>query len=249
MNRSVVTLCALLLLSIGAKADYIDAVDKGNEALSTGDFKTALEQYHVAETDIPNSPELNYNMGLALYDQGSYEEATDRFNKALESQSSGLTASAYYGLGNTKFKSQDYAGAVENYKKSLELNPEDMDAKYNLELARKMLKENAKKQNQDQQQQQQQQQDQQQQEQQQPKPDEQGQDKQDQQQQQQGQGEDQKPPQDSTQTSQQMQQTDQKPMSKEDAERILNAFKDDERDVQKKIKRSKSNSSYFGKDW
>ena len=261
MNKFAFTLFALLMLSVGARADYIDAVDKGNEALNTGDYKTALEQYHIAETDIPNSPELNYNMGLALYEQGSYDEATDRFTKATESESSGLASSAYYNLGNTKFKSQDYAGAIENYKKSLELNSEDMDAKYNLELARKMLKENAQKQPQDQQQQQQQQQEQkdqqqqqqdqkdqqQQQQQNQPQPDENGEDQQDQPQQQ-GQEGDQEQSQDST-SAQQMQPDDNKPMSKEDAERILNAFKNDEQEVQKKIKRAKSTSSYYGKDW
>ena len=37
-------------------------------------------------------------------------------------------------------------------------------------------------------------------------------------------------------------------MSKEDAERILNALKD-EQDIQKNIKRVKAGGNYSGKDW
>jgi tetratricopeptide (TPR) repeat protein len=36
---------------------------------------------------------------------------------------------------------QDYQKAIESYQKALEINPDDIDAKFNLELARRMLKE------------------------------------------------------------------------------------------------------------
>mgnify|MGYP001616573834 CR=1 FL=1 len=38
-------------------------------------------------------------------------------------------------------------------------------------------------------------------------------------------------------------------MSKEDAERILNALKDDEKDIQKKVQRQVKAGNYSGKDW
>ena len=46
-----------------------------------------------------------------------------------------------------------------------------------------------------------------------------------------------------------MQPPDDKEMSREDAERILNALRDDEQDLQKKIKRKAKGSDYIGKDW
>lgn len=257
MNRYLTYLFILLLGASSVRADYIDAVNRGNEALTAGDYKAALENYHIAEADIPESPELSYNMGLALYGQQSYEAATERFTEALDTDEADLGAATLYNLGNVNFQMQDYIGAIENYKKSLELNPADMDAKYNLELARKMLKENSEKQEQDQKEQQQN-----------PegegekdpdgdksKKDDEGdkqkkdEDGKEQQQDQQGQKGEKSDEEKKDQEGQQLKPDDSKPMSKEDAERILNALKDDEREVQKKLKRAKGNSNYTGKDW
>ena len=38
-------------------------------------------------------------------------------------------------------------------------------------------------------------------------------------------------------------------MSKEDAERILNALRDDEKDIQEKLRRHRVSGEYNGKDW
>jgi tetratricopeptide (TPR) repeat protein len=149
-----------------------------------------------------------------------------------------LEASAHYNLANTYFRMQDYQKAITGYQEALSLNPDDMDAKFNLELSRKMLKEQIKPQqsgNQQQQQQQNQQND---------------QDQNDQ-----NQNQDQSQQQEQNQNDQNEQQQsksqkqDDKKMSKEDAERILNALKDDEKDIQKKIQREISASGYVGKDW
>ena len=69
-----------------AAANYVDLVKKGNDAFKTGDYKKALELYHNAETDLPESPELQYNMAGALYQEGGYEQAVDKYQKALNTQ-------------------------------------------------------------------------------------------------------------------------------------------------------------------
>ncbi len=246
MSRLTVTVIigAIAVASVPAVhgKGYVDAVRKGNEAYTKGDYKTALEQYHVAEADLPESPELEYNMGGALYQQEAYEEATEKFSNALNSTDIQTTAKAQYNLGNAFYRSGDYMKAIESYKKALDITPDDMDAKFNLELARKMLKEqtkpqqqNQKNQNQQQKKQDQQQQKQGQQQNQQQNNDQQQQEKQDQTQQQDGQ--------------QQQEIQEGKKMSKEDAERILNSIRDDEKDTQRQIKRDVSPSDYNGKDW
>jgi len=218
--------------------DYIDLVKKGNEALKVKDNKKALDLYRQAETEIPESPELNYNLGGALHEEGNYEEAVERLKQSLTTVDPQLEASAHYNLGNTYFRMQDYQKAIASYQEALTLNPDDMDSKFNLELARKLLKEQIKPQQQNNQQQQQQQQNQQ----------------QDQQQQQQDQNQQDQQNQDQQdQKDQQQQQKSQQPrerkMSKEDAERILNALKDDEQDIQKKVQRQVAAGNYSGKDW
>jgi tetratricopeptide (TPR) repeat protein len=239
-QRNIVLALASLLVLIGTAwaADYIEAVDVGNEAYYNGDYTTALEQYRIAEAEIPESPELDYNLAGALYHQGKYEETVERYSRALNTTDITLEAQSHYNLGNTHYRMQDYQNAIMAYQKALEIDPEDVDAKFNLELARKMLKEQIKPENEEQQEQQQQQQEQQQQ--------EEEQQEQEQQQQQQQQDEQQ---QEEQQQQQQPQPQDDQEMSKEDAERILNALRDDEQDIQKDVRRQRVRGDYQGKDW
>jgi len=237
-----ILLLAALLAALGfgpiLAEDFTGLVDKGNSAYTEGDFKTALEYYHRAEVERPETPELHYNIGTALYQDQKFEEALDKMQKALVTEDIEQEAFTHYNTGNVYYRMGDYQNAIQSFQRSLELNPGDIDAKYNLELSRKMLKEQMKPENQQQQQQQQQeqqQQEQQQQEQQQQQPDQQDQqEKQDDQQQQQ---------------EQPQPQPDEDEMSEEDAERILNALKDDEKDLQEQQQRFKARGNYRGKDW
>jgi len=237
MLRKLLLFSILLLPATGLADDYIDLVKKGNDALKAKDQKKALEYYRQAETELPESPELNYNLGGALYEEENYEEAVDRFQRSLSTVDPKLESASHYNLGNTYFRIQDYQKAIASYQEALTLNPDDLDAKFNLELARKRLKEQIQPQQQNQQQQNQKQQNQQDQQNQQ-------QNQENQEQQQQQDQQDQK-----KQQEQKSQQPDKQKMSKEDAERILNALKDDEQDIQKKIQRQTVSGNYTGKDW
>jgi len=247
MRRACLLMIAILISAVSARADFIGTVNKGNEAYRKKDYKTALEMYHTAETDRPESPELKYNMGGAQHQQGSFKEAIEQYQGAIKTSDIGLEAQAQYNLGSTYYRMKDYQNAIKGFEEALKLNPKDMDAKFNLEMARKMLKEQLSSQSQDDQQKQQDQK-QQQQQQQQNQQDQQNKDQQKDQQDQQ----DQQNKQDKSQQQQQQQQSaqrDQKKMSKEDAERILNAMRDDEQDIQKKVRREQVRGDYVGKDW
>lgn len=248
MAKHLLIIAALTLTgAVSARAGKLeDAVDKGNKDFAQGKYDAALEQYQVAEAERPESPELEYNIAGVLHEQEKYEEAVDRYTKALNSEDIGVTANAHYNLGNTYFRMGDYQKAIESYQQALQLRPEDMDSKYNLELSRRLLKEQMQAQPQDstnQNQQKQQQQDEQQQQQQEQQQNDQ------QEQQQQGQQNEENKDQKDQQQQQSQQQVQDKPMSKEDAERILNALADDEQDVQKQIKRQMIGGDYVGKDW
>jgi len=224
----------LALLVPGALADdFRDVVSEGNEAFRNQRYDEALEKYQVAESEKPELPELDYNIANVLYHQGKYEEAVDKYTRAINTTDINLEARADFNLGNTYFRMGDYQNAILRYQEALEIDPTDMDAKYNLELARRMLKDQMQPSEQEgekEEQEQQQQQDQQDQQEQQPE-------QQQQQEEQQKQNEQPQAPQ------------DEKQMSREDAERILNALRDDEQDVQEKIRRETTGGDYVGKDW
>ncbi len=270
--RSILSVLIVVGLSTNAFADFRKLNKQGNQAYSKNDIEQALKYYQEAEIEKPQEPILEYNIGTALFGQAKYEDAVRRYAKALHTDDPLLQGDAYYNMGSSFFRNDRYAEAITAYQKSLELNPDDVEAKYNLELARKKLKEqtqqkNQQQQNQDQQQDkqdQQQNQDQQNQDQQnqQNQQDQQKQDEQDKQDQQQGQQGEQKQDQQQQQEEKQGQQEDQQQqqqggqgdqqqaqkdggqgedqkMSKEDAQRILRAIGNDEKDLQKKVNRTK----------
>lgn len=247
-NRFSLSALLLILAAPVANADEVtDLVNKGNKALLSKEYSTALDQYQIAEGILPGSPELDYNIASVLYEQGKYEESIDRFKKSLGSEESALQAAAHYNLGNSFYRSGDYVKAIESYQDALGLDPDDMDAKFNLELARKMLKENSKPEDspdKDKNEQQQQEQDEQKQEEN-KEEQEQNKDEQDQKNQQE---QDQQDKNDQEKKDKQKQQ-DEKKMSKEDAERILNALRDDEQKQQEKIRRMRTSGDYTGEDW
>lgn len=278
--RSAIVLLLVICLAANALADYRKLNKKGNEAYTKNDIEQALKLYQEAEIEKPQEPVLDYNIATALYGQAKYEDAVKRYAKSLQTDDPAFQADAYYNMGSSFFRNEKYAEAITAYQKCLEIHPDDVDAKYNLELSRKKLKEQAQNQQQQQDQQQQdkqdqkqdqkndQQQDQQQgqgdqdkkdEQQQQNQKDEQGEQKQDQQQQQQQENEQDKQKQQQQggqgdqdkQAQQEQGQGDDQKMSKEDAERILKAIGNDEKDLQKKINRTKVKIGNYKstKDW
>ena len=157
-----------------------------------------------------------------------------------------IRSKSYYNLGNSLLKAaKDSAqlaqkflpASIEAYKQSLRLGPQDQDAKYNLAYAQKLLQKS----------QQQQQQNQDKQDKQQDQKQDQNQDQQKDQEQQQQQDQAQQDQQD-----QQQQQSRPQQISKEDAERILEALKNDEKETLEKLKQAKIQSTRViksDKDW
>jgi Ca-activated chloride channel family protein len=243
MNRFLIMIATICLMGASLSAeDYATLNDQGNKEYAKENYKGALDFYRRAEIERPETAEIYYNQANALLKNQSYEEAVEKYQKAIITEDASLQANAYYNGGSAYFIQEDYQNAIQWYENTLELNPEDMDAKYNLELARNKLREQMERkeqegegEGQDQQQQEQEQQEQ-----------DQGEQEQQQQQQQQQQ-------QDENQEQQQQQQQQEKPkpdeMSEEDALRILKALEDSEKEDQKDIKRFKAQGTYRGKDW
>lgn len=232
----LLTLLAMLGSCLWAQSDKtlsrrgIRDLKHGNNSEAEVMFKKSLEQS-------PTNPVANYNLGEALYNQNSFEDAEGYFSTVTQlNTSKKVEADALYNLGNTYVNEEKYAEAVDAYKKVLKLNPDDEDARYNLEYARLKLAEMQKQQGQQQQQDQQEQQEQDGQQQQQ---DQQQQDQQ--QDQQQSQQQEQQDQQQQEGQQQQMQQQDQ--MSKEDAERMLQALQEQEKKTMDKVNEQKFQTS------
>ena len=141
-----------------------EKVEQANQIYFQEQYEEAVRAYtDIAANYAPESDELHYNIGNAWFKQADYDKAIAEYQQAIDSSDETLAARAHYSIGNAHFKKEDYASAIDSYIKSLDLNPDDEDAKYNLEVARRKLKEQIDQNKDQQQNQQEQQQDQQQQ--------------------------------------------------------------------------------------
>ncbi len=216
-------------------------LQKGEKDKAAQSWEEALRYYRDAEIEKPESPELSYNLANVMYQQRKYQDAMENYLKALSSDEVQHQAHAYYNLGNTFYRSGKYPEAIQAYQKCLELTPDDEDAKFNLEFVRKKMKEMLDKELQRQQNQQQKQS---------------GSEKQKQKQQNQKQKQQEEQNQrgqaEKKQNQEKQKQEQLKPkegMTKEEAERILNALKDDEKKLLKKRKMVQGGGRRRGKDW
>jgi len=145
----------------------------GNQLYAEGKYDEAVNKYGEALVDEPESPALNFNMGDAHYKAGNYTEALASFGRVRAPTESQQESRVAYNVGNVKFrqaasleaeKPQDalkgYAEALVAYRRSLGIDPNDRDAKFNYEFTVKRmkdLKDRIEKEKQEQQQQQDQQ--------------------------------------------------------------------------------------------
>jgi tetratricopeptide (TPR) repeat protein len=241
MTRTMGTL-ALAILFAGAAAGQSmrSLMRDGNGQYKDQKYSDAEVSYRKAlEKDQDFAPG-HYNLGNSLYRQDKGDEAIRSYENALVKAVNKQTkAEAYYNIGNAHMKGQRYQEALKSYIESLKLNPNDQDTKYNLSYALEKLKQQQQqqqnKQNKDDKKDQKQDQEKQKQDQQKKDQQKQDQQKQDQQKQQQNQ--------------QQPQQSQEKKMAKAEAERILDVLKNNEKDVQKKLRVRQGVRVKTEKDW
>ncbi len=221
----VVLLSGNMMYSAFAQKAERKHVREGNELYKTEKYTEAEVAYRKSLDVNPRSIEGTYDLGNSLYKQDKLKEAAEQYQllagqeaKMKETpEGKARLAEIYHNLGNISMKGQDYARSVEAYKQSLRLNPKDDETRYNLALAQKLLSD---QQNQDQSQDQ--------------KNEEKQEDKEnkEQQEQQQQQPDDQK----QNKTQEEQQQNEQ--MSQDNVQQMLDAFLQDEKDTQEKVKKA-----------
>ena len=135
----VLLLAVFALAGCGQSAETLN--NKGNEAFAAQDYEGALTAYLGAQEDVPEMAEPHYNAANSHYRMEDYQQAQQEIEQALvgEESQEALDQSSYYNLGNTFFQAQQFEPAIEAYKEALRLNPDDLQAKQNLELALRQL--------------------------------------------------------------------------------------------------------------
>ncbi len=127
--------------------------EAGNEHFEEQAYEPAIEAYKLAQVSEPDLAEPYYNAANAYNRTSQVEAAQLQTEQALKTADPVLAAQAWYNLGNAYFDAQQWQQAIEAYQEALRLQPNDQDAKHNLELALQQLEIQQQQQQQEQQEQ------------------------------------------------------------------------------------------------
>lgn len=232
--KRYVLLISMLWLSVSLFAQRTDReyIRKGNNLYEDSLFIKAEENYLKAIDKNSSSAEAMFNLGNTYIEQQKGQEALKQFQQAATlfevekerlMQDSKTTdkelqecktklAETYHNAGVLFHSNRDYQNAIAAYKEALRNNPADHETRYNLIHALEQLK-----------QQQEQQQN------------EENQQENEEQQQEQQQQEQQNENEQQNEQQQQQQQQQEEQMSKENAEQLLDAAMQDEKELQERV--------------
>ena len=136
--------------NIFAQADR-QHIRLGNKYFRSGAYEKADLEYQKALSINENNTQAIYNHGCAAMQLGQDSLAVIQFQKAGQAETNKIRkAMAYHNIGVLFHNHQDYANAIEAYKEALRNNPHDDETRYNLELAKRQLKQNQDQNNQNQ---------------------------------------------------------------------------------------------------
>ena len=220
----------LILISL------ILADDEGLTNYKNQKYAEAKAYYEELITVTEENPAAVLGLGASQYQLGDIPNAVKSFEEALKSDDANIRERAFYNLGNSIYSQQKPKESVAFYRKALELNPNDDDAKFNYELAKYLS--DQQQQNQDQQQQDQSQQSNNQNDQNNPNDQPQDTDK----------NEPDKQEDQESDTSENEQRDAPKSQQQINAEAILDALKDEEK-IHQKVKMAQQSGRKHEKDW
>jgi Ca-activated chloride channel family protein len=140
LNSTLLLLFAFAFVAFVSAQSERKITRKGNTQYDTGDFVEAEINYKKAIAKNSNLLEAQFNLGDALAKQERFEEAIASFDLvSATSEDETLKADALHNKGNVLLQQQDLEGAVESYKEALRINPKDHQTRYNYAYAKNAL--------------------------------------------------------------------------------------------------------------
>jgi len=96
--------------------------------------------YRQALQQDPNNRVAHYNLANALYRHKKFQGAIESYKSAAKGEGKNIKAAAYYNEGVVQSYLKNTEGAIDLYKKTLRINPDDKEARENLQKALAELK-------------------------------------------------------------------------------------------------------------
>ena len=152
-DKRAVSMIVLSLLAVSVNAQNQDRhfIRKGNRILHENVQESPAKsevQYRKALTANPSNTQAMYNLGCALLAQNKDSLAMEMFQSAAKAETSKQRrAMSYHNMGVIYQRQQQYGPAIEMYKQALRLMPHDNETRYNLVLCQRQKKQQDQNQN------------------------------------------------------------------------------------------------------
>lgn len=134
--RILILLCIGLLIGCSSPARQNNLA---NDLAQSGDYDAALQAYQAAQVAAPDNAILYFNAAGAYIGADNLDSALAALDQAILRGDESLQSAAYYNLGNIHLEASAYPLAVDAYQEALRINPDNADARYNLELAQSLI--------------------------------------------------------------------------------------------------------------
>ncbi|MBI3550450.1 MAG: VWA domain-containing protein [Elusimicrobia bacterium] len=137
---------ATLLSGCGRGGALVD-LWKGTREYAAGEYGKSLERFQTARAKRPSDARPVFNSGDARYRLEQFDQAKEEFAAVGNdrSQADRTRRDAFYNLGNSHFRKDEFKEAVEAYKRCLLIDPKDEDCRFNLLKALQAQKQPPKK--------------------------------------------------------------------------------------------------------
>lgn len=110
------------------------------DALDKGDYENAIRSYRrLIDSLGMDDSQLKLNLAHALHKNNQSEEAVKAYQELSLSNNLNHRSIASQQLGNIASANKDYQSAIQHYKSALKANPANEEARYNFELAKRLL--------------------------------------------------------------------------------------------------------------
>lgn len=216
MKIIILLISLLSVVSLSAQKAVRKNIKQGNRSYNEQKYEKAAKKYEEAIKINPHALEANFNLGNTLYKQNEWDKSIEQQNHylLLEKENEQEIAASWHNIGNALLHKKELQKSMEAYKMALRINPDDDETRYNLAVVQKMINDEEEEQDQDQQQ-------------------EQDKDKKDD-------NQPQSPDQQQNQKKKPEEQTEPEQMSRDNANQILQAIEQDEKETQKRLNEMKA---------
>ena len=125
-------------------------VKKGNDAYEKKEYGKAIDNYRNVIEKNPLNATAQFNLGNALYRNKKSDEALGAYENAINNANATADKSvSFYNKGVVLQNDKKLPECIDAYKKSLKLNPDDEDARQNLQKALQQQKQQQQKEKKD----------------------------------------------------------------------------------------------------